>query len=192
VRDISIFWWAVAFEAGLGAVAWALGWWFERPPLATFRWDVPGLVAGILATLPMLLGFWACVRWPIGPLARIKDFSDEVVRPLFARCSVLQLGIIALAAGFGEEMLFRGFLQAMFSDWWGVAAGIAAASLIFGLMHIITITYAVLAALLGVYLGIVWLHSGNLLSVVLAHALYDFIALVYLVKAEGPVAATES
>jgi membrane protease YdiL (CAAX protease family) len=81
-------------------------------------------------------------------------------------------------------MLFRGLLQAAFTDWWGVVIGLGVASVIFGLMHIITLTYAVLAALLGVYLGVVWILDGNLLSVVIAHAGYDFVALVYLVKSE--------
>jgi membrane protease YdiL (CAAX protease family) len=51
---------------------------------------------------------------------------------------------------------------------------------LFGLLHPITPTYAVLAALMGAYLGGVWLASGNLLVPIVAHALYDFIALAYL------------
>jgi membrane protease YdiL (CAAX protease family) len=58
------------------------------------------------------------------------------------------------------------------------------ASLVFGLLHALTATYAVLATFMGVYLGAVWLGTGNLLVVVLAHALYDFAALVYLTR--GP------
>ena len=50
--------------------------------------------------------------------------------------------------------------------------------------NLITPTYGVLAALIGVYLGWVWLASGNLLAPVVAHALYDFVALVVLVR--GP------
>jgi membrane protease YdiL (CAAX protease family) len=186
-----IFWWGGGFEAALGLVAVLVGWWFDRPPLATLSWDLHGTLIGVLATVPMLVGFAACVRWPIGPLKRILHFSDEVVRPLFAPCSIVELGLVSLAAGFGEELLFRGLLQAVFTDLWGVWWGIAAASLVFGLMHLITPTYFVLAGLLGVYLGGVWLLEGNLLSVIVAHALYDFVALVYLVKG-APAGAAQS
>lgn len=187
----SIFWFAVGFEGALGLVAAVVGWWFSRSPFATFSWDLPGTVVGLLATAPMLVGFAACVRWPIGPLRRIKQFSDEIVRPLFAPCTIVELALISVAAGVGEEMLFRALVQAVLSEWWGVWAGLAAASLVFGLMHLITPTYFVLAALLGVYLGGVWLLGGNLLSVILTHAFYDFVALVYLVKVEAPPVALD-
>lgn len=182
-----IFWWGGGFEGALGLLAILLGWWFDRPPLATLSWDLRGLLVGVLITVPMLLGFAACVRWPVGPLGRIKHFSDAVVRPLFAPCSIAELGLISLAAGFGEEVLFRGLLQSVFTDLWGVWLGIGAASFVFGLMHLITPTYFVLAALLGVYLGGAWWLEGNLLGVIVAHALYDFVALVYLVKIEAVV-----
>jgi membrane protease YdiL (CAAX protease family) len=177
-----IFWWGLLFEAGLGGLAWLLGWWWDRPPLAGFRWDARDAVLGLLICVPMYLGFLACVRWPVGPLERIKQFSEEVIRPLFASCSVLELALISLGAGIGEEMLFRGLFQALFSDWWGPVLGLLAASTLFGLMHFITPTYAVLAGLLGIYLGGIWVADGNLLSVIIAHALYDLLALVHLVK----------
>ena len=52
----------------------------------------------------------------------------------------------------------------------------------FGLLHPITRAYAVIAALLGAYLGGLWLAGGNLLTPIVAHALYDFVALVYLLR----------
>ena len=60
------------------------------------------------------------------------------------------------------------------------------ASLLFGLLHPISLAYVVVAAALGAYLGLVWMYSGNLLTVVVAHALYDFVLLVYLVR-RGPL-----
>ena len=132
----------------------------------------------------MLLLFVLMLRWPVGPLSRIKQFSEEVIRPLFASCTVLDLAVISLLAGVGEEMLFRGVLQADFSQRWGLWTGIVAASLLFGALHPITPAYVVLAAGLGVYLGYLWVATGNLLVVIVAHALYDFLALVFLMR--GP------
>jgi len=59
------------------------------------------------------------------------------------------------------------------------------ASVLFGLFHPITPTYAALAAAIGLYLGWLWLACGNLLTPIVTHALYDFLALAYLVKLRG-------
>ena len=42
-----------------------------------------------------------------------------------------------------------------------------------------------LAGLIGLYLGWLWLAVGNLLVPIVVHALYDFVALMYLVKVRG-------
>jgi hypothetical protein len=176
---------AVLFEAGLGGLAWGLGWLFEEPPLASFSWALAPLGTGALASLPLLLLFAACVRWPVGPLRQIRQFSDEVVRPWFAPCTILDLAAISLAAGLGEEMLFRGLLQGLFGRWWGPWPGILAASVLFGLLHFITPTYALLAGIIGLYLGWLQQTTGNLLAVVVTHSLYDFVALVWLLRGPG-------
>jgi membrane protease YdiL (CAAX protease family) len=176
----------VLFEGGLGVAAWLLGWLLKQPPLKDFRWDAGAAALGVAASLPMLLLFLLCIRWPVGPLARIRRITDEVIRPLFASCTLFELALLSLMAGVGEEMLFRGFLQRAFMQWWGVWAGVAVASVLFGLVHCITPTYAVLATLIGVYLGAWWLATGNLLVVIVAHGLYDFVALVYLLRGTVP------
>jgi membrane protease YdiL (CAAX protease family) len=77
-------------------------------------------------------------------------------------------------------------LQAAFSGLWGPWVGVPVAAAVFGLLHMITPTYALLAAGMGIYLGCAWLATDNLLAVVVAHAVYDFIALIYLLRVEGP------
>jgi membrane protease YdiL (CAAX protease family) len=178
----------VAFEGGLGLLAWAMAWLVGQPLWEELHWDLGGLGLGIAVTLPMLALFLACLRWPIGPLARIKQFSEEVVRPLFGPCSIFDLALIALLAGFGEELFFRGFCQELLSNWLTPWGGVAVASILFGLMHPITPAYVVLATVLGIYLGVVQLTSENLLVVIVAHALYDWLALLILLRqpAAGP------
>src|SRR5262249_10988817 len=85
---------AGGFEGGLAAVAVGLGTLLDEPAAATWHGSVSGLLLGSLASLPMLAGFFLAVRWPVGPLRPIKEFSDTVVRPLFAPCSVIDLGLI--------------------------------------------------------------------------------------------------
>ena len=54
-------------------------------------------------------------------------------------------------------------------------------SSLFGLAHLVTSSYAVMAGLLGLYLGVLAVWHDNLLVPMVVHALYDFVALTYLV-----------
>lgn len=183
---------AILVEGGLLAGASLLGWMLDQPPLRFFAWSWQGLLWGVVAVLPLLMLFFLFLRWPIGPLRRIQRFTDEVVRPLLAPCSLIDLLGISLLAGLGEELLFRGVVQEAFKTWFTLWVGIAVASVLFGLMHAITFTYAVLAALMGAYLGFVFAYTDNLLVVILTHALYDFVVLVWLLRGPGADAALDA
>jgi membrane protease YdiL (CAAX protease family) len=122
-------------------------------------------------------------RWPLGGFRHLKELMQESILPLFRECSHEALLLISLAAGVGEELLFRGVAQlgieqASGSTWLAVAI----ASVMFGLVHPITKTYALLAGLIGVYFGVLVVLTGNLLVPIVAHAAYDFVALVYLLS----------
>lgn len=187
-RDLLLM--AFGFEGGLAVLAWGLGWLLGFPAGATLLWEARGLLWGLLACLPMLVLFLICLRWPVGPLAGIKQFADEVIRPVFSTCSWLDLALISLLAGVGEELLFRAVIQGALGDWLGPWIGLLLASLLFGVVHWITPTYALLAAVMGAYLGWAWLASGNLLVAIVAHAVYDWLALLILVH--GPATADSS
>jgi membrane protease YdiL (CAAX protease family) len=177
---------AALFEGGLGVLACLIGWLTGLPPWAALRWDAADAGLGVLAAFPLLVLFVLCVRWPVGPLGGVKRFMDEVVRPLFRDCTVADLAVISLLAGVGEELLFRGLIQealALRVGPWGALAG---GALLFGLMHAMTAAYLVLATFAGAYLGWAYLASGNLLVPVVAHGLYDFVALVYLLRGPRP------
>ena len=99
---------ALSFMGGLALVAWPLGWLLGQPPLQTWTWCLGDAAVGIAASVPMLGVGLALTRWPIGPLVRIKQFFDEVVRPFFQSLTVLDLAAISVVAGLGEELLLRG------------------------------------------------------------------------------------
>jgi len=132
-----------------------------------------------------LVVFVICVRWPVGPLIRIKEISEEFIREWFSSCTLLQLALISALAGIGEEMLFRGVIQDTLSAWINPLTGVVLASLLFGLMHPITPAYIVLAALMGAFLGWIFLVTENLLPVIITHGLYDFLALTYLTRTDS-------
>ena len=82
--------------------------------------------------------------------------------------------------------MFRGLIQDLIASAWTPWAGLLLASLLFGLAHPITATYAILAAAMGLCLGGLYLYSGNLLVPIVTHALYDFLALLWLVRVQRP------
>jgi len=51
---------------------------------------------------------------------------------------------------------------------------------------LITWTYALFAAFIGAYLGWLWIWTGNLLTPMITHADYDFVALVYFFRFRRP------
>jgi uncharacterized protein len=175
---------AVLFEACLAPLAVMLGWLLELPTLGGFSWNFNDVALGLVATVPMLALFLFGQSRPVGPFRSIKRFFDEEARPIFAGCSWSDLALVSLAAGVGEEMLFRGVIQRVLVELLGPWPGWGAASVVFGLLHPITPGYSVIAAIMGAYLGGVWWASGNLLTVMVAHALYDFVALVLILRDE--------
>jgi membrane protease YdiL (CAAX protease family) len=174
---------AIVVEGGVAALALLLGWVVGWPPLATFAWDPLAALVAVAATVPLLASFFAFLRWPGGGL--FGRLGLEVLCPLLAPCTVPDLAAISLLAGFGEEMLFRGTLQAWISQGAGPWVGLAAASLLFGLLHAVTPAYALMATLIGACLGGLWQATGNLLAPVVVHALFDFVALYYLIAGPG-------
>ena len=89
---------------------------------------------------------------------------------------------LSLLAGVGEELLFRGAVQGWLSLHLGPWPAIVLASVLFGLVHYVSLAYCVVAAGLGLVLGIAYYLSASLGMVMLWHALYDLIALYCLLQ----------
>ena len=165
---------AVAFETSLIAFAAALAWWFQIDSLSTLSFDFRGALWGVAGTGPMIALFLAGSRFPVGPLRTIKELLLELLGPSLAACRWYDLLLVATVAGFSEELLFRGVLQPLLGLIWS--------NVLFGLAHAVTVSYAVLAGLIGGYLGWMLSASGNLLAPIIAHALYDFLAFLAVAR----------
>jgi membrane protease YdiL (CAAX protease family) len=176
---------AVAVEGGLVVLALGLGWLLSEPPFATWSWHASDVAAGCVLTAPPLLAAWLMVRTSACPLPGVRRFTLEVVCPALSSCATVDLILIALLAGLGEEALFRGVVQAALTRSLGLWAGLGLASLLFGVIHAATPGYAILAAILGVYLGTVWALTGDLVVPVIVHGLYDLGILLYLMRGPG-------
>ena len=159
-----------------------LGWWLDVPPFERLGVNWRALAWGCVATGPLLLFlFWAQrTRW--GPIQRLVRTVEAKVAPLFAGSTSAELTLVAVLAGVGEEALFRGVLQPWLDGRLPASVALLVTSLIFGAAHWLTSTYALLASLVGLYLGWLVLASGNLFVPIVTHALYDLVALTVLVR----------
>ncbi len=168
---------ALGFELGLGGLALLIAWLLSIPLAGQLRLDGSQLLSGLVATVPMLGGFWCLMRATWRPLQQLRQFVERLVAELFGQPTLLQLAVLSLAAGIGEELLFRGVLQPLVTRWSTPFWGLIVASLVFGLAHSLSTVYFLLATAVGLYLGGLAMMTGGLVAPMLAHGLYDFVAL---------------
>jgi membrane protease YdiL (CAAX protease family) len=175
---------AVVVEGGIALVALVVAWLF-RVPLRELFPDVGAplvraIVRGLLATLPMLVIFWLLVNsnWPM--MRQLREQVQWLIDEMFPSRSIAQFATVAVLAGVGEELLFRGALQSMIGSWTTPVIGLAITSLLFGFAHALSKLYFLFAVVVGAFLGWMTLKYSDLVAPMVAHGLYDFLALAYL------------
>ena len=162
-------------EGILLATALAVAWGARLPlpvghPAAGVGWGVLAAVTlGVvnLAFLRVQASGW--------PGTALRHVCRVIVRPLFEHVRVWHIVVISVLAGLGEELLFRGVLQPVI--------GLPLASLVFGAVHVGGrgfIGYGVWAACIGALFGWLMVVTGGLLAPIVAHAVYDALALAYV------------
>jgi membrane protease YdiL (CAAX protease family) len=183
VRVLAI---AIAFEAALGAAGWLIALVSGVPIVPRLQLSSDVAVRAAFALLPMLgilwLGLWS--NWP--PLVRLRELVESVIGQLFRGAPWWALALVAIAAGVGEELLFRGALQPLAERALGATGGLIVASVVFGALHAASATYFILATGVGVYLGWLAQHYNDLVAPIAVHAAYDFVALAVLVSCSSP------
>ena len=166
---------ALATQAGLIALAWWAAALLDLPP----HWGRPGRDTLIGAVVALALGVGNHLLLTRAPSNWITDGVRRVYRetivPLFRGLSPWGVVAIGSAAGVGEEWVFRGILQPL--------TGLAAASVIFGLAHVggvRMLAFGVWAAMMGMIMGVLAVVTGGLTAPMVAHGLYDILALEYI------------
>jgi predicted enzyme related to lactoylglutathione lyase/membrane protease YdiL (CAAX protease family) len=172
----------VASEVALLAAALALAWYLDISPFYRLRLDAAAILYGLLATAPMLVLLRWCLRTTWGPIRRLVATVEQHLRPYLRHATVGGIVLLSLTAGVAEEILFRGVIQTGLESRVPAAAAVVVAALLFGLAHWLTLTYAVLAGLIGAYLGAVYVLTDNLLAPIVAHSTYDAVALWILAR----------
>ena len=168
---------ATLFEGGLWILAEGIGSFLHIDPMSELSANPDALLYALGGTLPLYLILLLGDRLP--SLAALKNLLVDRLGKLLATMSRLEILYLGFLAGTTEEFLFRGVLQPWFEREWGWISGIFLSNLIFALVHWVTPTYALVAGLIGGYLGLS-LDFGpdrNLAIPILIHSLYDIIAL---------------
>ena len=155
---------------------------FHRPTLMEVHVSLKCAWLGFVAAVPPFAFFIWTLNSKLPLFHHHRDLLESLLRPLFGKWSILQLMAISIIAGISEEALFRGAIQGSLIDRVGLIMALVLASSLFGASHLITWTYAIIAAFIGFYLGLLWIWTGNLLTPMITHAVYDFAALVYFLR----------
>jgi membrane protease YdiL (CAAX protease family) len=166
-------------------LAWALSRWLGISPTEHLRLSLETVVWGVAATGPLLAGLAWMLTTRYGPVHRLVTLVVEQLGPLLVGRSVVELALLAAIAGISEEVLFRGVVQVALARVLPGGWALVAASAAFGLAHFASRTYALMAGVMGLYLGGLFLLQGSLLTPIITHALYDLVALVLVARRYG-------
>lgn len=129
--------------------------------------------AGLLL-FPLLLGATVLTNLWLGGIDALRQ-SDE--SSLFANMTPYHAITISLAAGFGEELVYRGLLQTGLSRRMPMAVAILVQALVFGFAHsgYGTWIHVLMPTLFGLFAGLVAWRFGLWAAIVL-HVLVDVVA----------------
>ena len=162
-------------EGILLVIACAAAWYAQLPLALGDR--VTGILGGVGAAVALAAVNLAllCARNNRWPGDSLRHICRVIVRPLFEHVNGTQIVTVSVLAGAAEELLFRGVLQPL--------VGLTAASAIFGAVHVGGrgfIGYGAWAACIGALFGWLMVQTGGLLAPIVAHAMYDALALAYV------------
>ncbi|MBX3730195.1 MAG: CPBP family intramembrane metalloprotease [Candidatus Sumerlaeia bacterium] len=151
--------------------------WYWGHPAGGFFAAGWGLGPQIAVGLAIGIGLGVLVAL-VEPHIRLLEPMRHIVRDIFvqARPSRLDLLLVSLGAGWGEELLFRGALQPHIGIW--------PAAVLFGIGHFLLtkitwgrLGYTAVLILAGGGLGYLAEWAG-LLAAMVCHAFYDFVVLL--------------
>ena len=173
---------AYLFEGLLIPLALGLGWLLGLSPWADIRVSAEAVLISVAATAPLVVALGLFARWRPDWFQQLDALVRQLVDMLFRGRGPVPVVVVSGLAGLGEELLFRGVLQAGLGAWLGAWPGVVLAAIVFGLAHYLSRAYFVLAVGMGLYLGALYQLSGNLLLPILVHAFYDGAAIVFLLR----------
>ena len=122
----------------------------------------------------------------IGLVLANMEFLVLGPNPLIPDLSFFNLALLAVVmvvfVGFGEELIFRGFLQARIQRHWGSAPALFASAFTFSIMHsgYVSIPYLLFVFFVGMVLAILFWKTRSLVFVALIHGILNFFLFSFL------------
>jgi hypothetical protein len=134
---------------------------------------------------PILLIGTCAIGWASGIVIEMLDVGQEGALEQFAEAVTGLHGwmlvatalVIGLAPGFGEELLFRGYIQTRLVQRWPRLLAIGVTSILFGIIHM-DLVQGTFAVFLGLWLGEVADRTGSLWPAIACHAFNNTVATV--------------
>jgi membrane protease YdiL (CAAX protease family) len=174
VRFISLFYLAMG-AVGLLLIAWR----HDSFPMNAVALPGPPWPLHLAATIGITLAIHFASRWANATFRSFRAGARDAQR-LLGNLTTLQIALVALASGFGEELLFRGWLMNETNLW--------ISSILFGLIHVPPnkhwLYWPAFAAAMGFLLGWLYLWTGSLLFPILLHAGINFLNLRLMLRAK--------
>lgn len=142
---------------------------------------ISGLV-GLAGTVPLIVAAQLGMRSQAKLARKLRSTVERVLFPLLGDLKSPQVVAIAAAAGWGEELLFRGLVQQGVLETGGdqavaIVFALLVSSVAFGVCHWVHLEYAIAAGVAGFYFGMLAWGTGSLLVPMIVHCLYDIYAI---------------
>lgn len=142
---------------------------------------VPRLLYAVLATLAtvVIVDQIYLINQQFSPVPQEYVENLEELRPANPWNFVVIFAGLCLLVPIAEEMLFRGMIQQIFTRGMGAVAGFLLAGLVFGAVHL-NAHLLISISFFGVILSFIYYATGNLTYTIVAHALFNTLALMQL------------
>jgi membrane protease YdiL (CAAX protease family) len=112
----------------------------------------------------------------LGEQGTLKEF-ERAIAGMRGMVLVAAAAVIGLAPGFGEELLFRGYIQTRLGQRWPHLLAIGVTALLFALLHMDPVQ-STFALFMGLWLGEVADRTGSIWPAVAGHAFNNGVATV--------------
>ena len=155
-------------------------------------WSLFTVVVLIFASLPLINflaqlnqninlpeQFESLEQWLVNREENARQMTDQFLRARSLGALAINLLMVAVLPALGEELLFRGVVQKIFTEWTrSVHWGIVIAAFLFSAMHVQF--YGLIPRMfLGILFGYLLVWSGSMWLPVLAHFVNNASAVVY-------------
>ncbi|MEG2150962.1 MAG: CPBP family intramembrane glutamic endopeptidase [Bacteroidaceae bacterium] len=171
---------------------------WKAPIGKTLKLSVPKLSIlffGVIATTAIspfidLLGTWnanlqlpdsmnAIQQWIVEAEKQAELLTKKMLETATWGGFLTNIFIIAILAGIGEELLFRGVLQKIFIDWTkNIHVGILIAAFVFSAIHFQFLGFFP-RFILGAFLGYLYIWSGSIWVPIIAHCFNNALVIIF-------------